>query len=256
MARLKLSNIISKSEVVLLLSSFVNHTPSPFCVEDEKGKLLFGECTKNTALEYSLKTDDEAFGKVRGDKNAEPVAELLNLLLYKESEKKKLGTEVLNLYQELNFIFNFSEKLAQLIEPDTIAQTALKEAQHLIPSTAGIVVLFDEQGKQLNLLASSGEIVLSEEDLNKRDNLLFEIAGSGQSEIINDADILRHIKSLQLQSLIYSSLKVNQRVMGAIILFNEDSSQYTAGNLKLLTTLALQASSAINSALLFEKKYS
>src|SRR4051812_49350480 len=124
MARLKLSNIISKTEVVQVLSSFVNHASSQFYIEDEKGKLLFGEPHENTPLEYSLKTDDETFGKVRGDGNAAAVAELLNLLLYKESEKKKLGTEVLNLYQELNFIFNFSEKLAQLIEPDAIAQTA------------------------------------------------------------------------------------------------------------------------------------
>ena len=41
--------------------------------------------------------------------------------------------------------------------------------------------------------------------------------------------------------------------MGAIILFNEHAVQYTAGDLKLLTTLALQSSSAINSALLYEK---
>jgi len=65
--------------------------------------------------------------------------------------------------------------------------------------------------------------------------------------------VLQTINELQLQSIIYASLKVNHKVMGAIILFNDQPVQYTAGDLKLLTTLALQSSSAINSALLYEK---
>jgi adenylate cyclase len=253
MARLKLSNIVSKNEVVQLLTAFAESASSKFSVEDEKGKALFGACSDSNANEYILQLDDEVFGKVKSDNNAETVADLLNLLLSKEAEKKKLGTEVLNLYQELNFIFNFSEKLAQLIEPEAIAQTALKEAQHLISSTAGIVALFDEQSGKLNLLASSGDVHSLADELNNPLSLLFQLAGSGQSEIINDENVLKEIKSLQLQSLIYSSLKVNQRVMGAVILFNEGLTQYTAGDLKLLTTLALQSSSAINSALLYEK---
>src|SRR3954451_7587779 len=159
MARLKLSNIISKkNESAHFLSLLAKYLTTQICIEDEKGKILLGDCSEYTTFEYPLTLDGETFGKLRSDKNAELITELLNLLLYKEAEKKKLGTEVLNLYQELNLIFNFSEKLAQLIEPDAIAQTALSEARHLIASTAGMVVLFDEGGKRLNLLASSGDV--------------------------------------------------------------------------------------------------
>ena len=41
--------------------------------------------------------------------------------------------------------------------------------------------------------------------------------------------------------------------MGAIILASNEADKYTAGSLKLLTTLALQSSSAIESSLLYEK---
>jgi class 3 adenylate cyclase len=216
--------------------------------------MLFGEHVESASFEHALTVDGETLGVLRGNENAGAVAELLNVLLHKESEKKKLGTEVLNLYQELNFIFDFSEKLSQLIEPDAIAQTALSEAQHLISSTGGFVVLFDEGHSQLNLLASSANIMLSGEELiNTGGSLLFRLAGNGQSEIISDPDTLRKVSTLQLQCIIYASLKVNQRILGAIILFHENTEQYTAGDLKLLTTVALQASSAINSALLFEK---
>src|SRR6476619_4058053 len=234
MARLKLNNLISKKEVTPLLSSFAASLASQFCIEDEKGKILFGNCDEQTH-EYLLKSDDETFGKLRSDKNAELITELLNLLLYKEAEKKKLGTEVLNLYQELNLIFNFSEKLAQLIEPNAIAQTALNEAQHLIASSAGMVVLFDG-GTKLNLLASSGDIFFTSNDLDDNEGIIFQLAGNGQSEIISDPGELQE-KNSWMQSVIYSSLKVNHHVMGAIILLNDSAMQYTAGDLKLLTTL-------------------
>jgi len=51
-------------------------------------------------------------------------------------------------------------------------------------------------------------------------------------------------------------LKVNKRTMGAIILASNELVQYTAADLKLLTTLALQSSAAIESALLYEKNLS
>ena len=44
--------------------------------------------------------------------------------------------------------------------------------------------------------------------------------------------------------------------MGAIILARNEPVQYTAADLKFLTTLALQSSSAIESALLYEKNIS
>ena len=57
----------------------------------------------------------------------------------------------------------------------------------------------------------------------------------------------------EVQSLIYAALKVKHRVMGAIILATTEPIQYAAADLKFLITLALQSSSAIESALLYEK---
>lgn len=61
------------------------------------------------------------------------------------------------------------------------------------------------------------------------------------------------IISPSVQSLMYAALKVKHRVMGAIILASYDHGHYAAADLKYLTTLALQSSSAIESALLYEK---
>ncbi|TMI96173.1 MAG: hypothetical protein E6H08_05180 [Bacteroidetes bacterium] len=56
-----------------------------------------------------------------------------------------------------------------------------------------------------------------------------------------------------MHSLIYAAMKVKHRIMGAIILAGKNVDQYSAAHLKLLVTLALQSSTAIESAMLYEK---
>ena len=107
-----------------------------------------------------VQLDQEILGWVKGDDKAEIVATLLSLLAQKETEKKKLGSEVLALYQEVNMVFNFSDKLAQAIGPVAIAEITIEEAMHLARSDSGFVALWDESSKQLQVPASSGDEVI------------------------------------------------------------------------------------------------
>ena len=183
------------------------------------------------------------------------IADLLAHLAQKEAEKKKLGTEVLNLYQELNVIYNFSEQLTQTIDPDVIAQLTLEQAVHSIPSHSGVIVLWNEEKKQLMIPAKSGELLFNEEEIRNHPGILLKIGLSGQSEIITDLSTLKEkgIIENDVHSLIYAAMKVKHRIMGAIILAGKEAEQYSAAHLKLLVTLALQSSTAIESAMLYEK---
>jgi class 3 adenylate cyclase len=152
-------------------------------------------------------------------------------------------------------VFNFSDKLAQAIEPVSIAQIAVDEAMHLINSVSAVVVLWDEASKQLQIPATAGEQLFSKENLARHADVLLKIGLSGQSEIMSDLTALRDAKIIdsKVQSIVYAALKVKHRIMGAIILAGDEPMQYAASDLKFLTTLALQSSSAIESALLYEK---
>ena len=57
---------------------------------------------------------------------------------------------MLNLYQELNVIYNFSEQLTQTIDPDVIAQLTLEQAMHSIPSHSGVIVLWNEEKQTIS----------------------------------------------------------------------------------------------------------
>jgi len=256
MARVSLKNIIGKkNEINSAVLALMAQLKEATWIEDENGKLLLGNSTETPASLFPVSLDNEIIGWVKGDKNSSTIANLLAYLVQKEAEKKKLGTEVLNLYQELNVIYNFSEQLTQTIDPDVIAQLTLEQAIHSIPSDSGVIVLWNEEKKQLTVPARSGELLFNEEQLRNNPGVLLKIGLSGQSEIITDLSLLKEkgIIENDVHSLIYAAMKVKHRIMGAIILAGKNAEQYSAAHLKLLVTLALQSSTAIESAMLYEK---
>jgi adenylate cyclase len=256
MSSVNLKNVVGKkSEVnsdILLLAKELN---IEICVEDATGKLLLGSPLPGDVSTFPIKLDDQVLGWVKGDAKAVMIANLLSHFVAKEAEKKNLGNEVLNLYQELNVIFNFSEKLAETIEPDAIARITLEQAMHSISSDGGIIVLWNDDKGQLEIPAQAGEFLFDKEKIRKNTSLLFKIAFGGQSEIINDISVLREKGIIEggVQSLMYAAMKVKHRIMGAIILAGKNDDQFSAAHLKLMVTLALQSSAAIESAMLYEK---
>ena len=256
MSKLNLKQIIGKKNGnSSLLLSFIEQIKADVRIEDEQENFLFGNADALINNSHPVQLDNEILGWIKGDEKAAPIASLLSLLAQKDMEKKKLGSEVLMLYQEVNMVFNFSDKLAQAIEPTTIAQITLEEAMHLAKSNSGLITLWDEVSKQLQVPAASGAELFDKEKISEHTNLMLRIGISGQSDIISDLSALKETGIIDpgVQSLMYAALKVKHRVMGAIILASYEPMQYAAADLKFLTTLALQSSSAIESALLYEK---
>jgi adenylate cyclase len=256
MAQLTLKSLLGKrSETTAWLHTCSDAIKENMFITDEKNNHLFGASATDQEHGYSVILDGEVLGYVRGNANAFSIAGVLSLLAQKEAEKKKLGSEVLNLYQELNVIYNFSEKLTQTIEPDVIAQLTLEQATHSIPSHSGVVVLWNEENNMLAIPAISGNSLFNKEQLIEHSGLLLKIGLSGQSEIIGDLSVLKEKNIIEdsVRSLVYAAMKVKHRVMGAIILADVKEEQYTAAHLKLLVTLALQSATSIESAMLYEK---
>lgn len=256
MARLQLKNIIGKNnDTTTILLSLIAQLEAVVWIEDETGKILLKTKQETNTREFPIRLNDDLMGWVKGDEKGAIIADLVSLLLHKEAERKKLGTEVLNLYQEVNLIFDFSEKLAQSIEASSVSQITLDEASRVIRSTNGVVVLWDDINGKLQIVAATGQTLLNQEKINKELHILLQIVFSGQSEIISDVSLLKNAGIVEpgVQSIIYAALKVKHRIMGAIMLASNEPVQYMAADLKLLTTLALQSSGAIESALLYEK---
>jgi class 3 adenylate cyclase len=256
MASVSLKSLLGKrSEAITWLQQCALETKSSFWISDDQQKILFGEQQEVAAETLNIELEGEIIGSIKGDQVVHLIAPVFNMLIKKEAERKKLGTEVLHLYQELNVIYNFSEKLTETIDPDAIAVITLEQAMHSIPTHSGVMVLWNDETKKLMVPASAGENLFDENALTTNSSVLLKIGLSGHSEIMGDLSLLKEKEIIvdEVQSVVYAAMKVKHRILGAIILAGFEKDQYTAAHLKLLVTLALQSSTAIESAMLYDK---
>jgi serine phosphatase RsbU (regulator of sigma subunit) len=239
-----------------LVSTIADALGAHVIVEDTDGRLLHGATgLSSDATRFPVAHGDTSLGWVAGPESARAVAALLEHLVEREAEYKALGAEVLHLYREINLIYSFSEKLAALLDVERVARLTLQEARHLIVATDGVVMLLDEQTQGLSAVAGFGDELATLTGFRRGRGIVGTIAESGNAEIVNDVDHdpRRVTETTSLKALICAPLKVGERVTGIIALGSTVPMAYTAAELKLLNTLALQTATAIENARLFER---
>lgn len=203
---------------------------------------------------FSVYDDDQEFAFVKSDREqGSLVAELLSALVQKDLEKKRIGNEVLGLYREINMIYDFSEMLAEKIDVDSIAEMTLGEASQIIDSTHGLFLIHDTETDQVVKMSSFGEDPNREKNILLQNKVLKELILRGTSSIVPYERIAGNPALSHLRAMMYAPLKVKNKTMGLVILGHNEEREFTAGELKLLTTISLQAAVAIESAQLYQK---
>ena len=174
----------------------------------------------------------------------------------KEIERKALGAEVLHLYREINLIYSFSEKLAALLDVERVASLTLQEARHLIVATDGADHAARRRqrradvGRRLRRRDAGAVAVPPRPRHHRRDR---RDRASARSSTTWTAIRGASPSTTVVKALICAPLKVGERVIGVIALGSTLPMAYTAAELKLLNTLALQTATAIENARLFER---
>lgn len=256
MSTLQLKTLLKKRKPAYqVLSTLLDHLPGPISITDTKNQVLLGD--SNIAQEgHPVHLANQEVGKVYApEANAILVRDLLEVLLQKEYERREMGNEVLQLYREINLIYDFSESLATTIEPQRIGELALQQARQLIHSDAGRVLLIDETHKNLTLLAQTGDTTEDQLILATQDQIVEQFLQEVKADIIQDTREDKRTQNLPLQlaSLLYAPLMVGETPIGLIVLGTKAAHVYKANDLKILNTLALQTASAIETSLLYEK---
>ncbi len=185
---------------------------------------------------YPITAEGETIGYAAGP----PVlAQLLSHFAAKESERRSLAAEVLHLYREIHLIDQLSEQLAALLDFSSIGRTALDQAGRLIAHAHATVLVLDQPGAPLRPISATGDALpLLSPDAEFPNSIL----ARGVGDIVNEA----HAPL----TLIAAPLRAKQRTVGVIALANSDNTPYTAADLKLLNTIALQTATAIENSLL------
>lgn len=246
-----LKRLIKKESLVQ--SIIDNLSDAEFCIKNAQNDILYGKDLIFSQT-FPLKENDVTYGAIYSNSEShEFIAECIMSLMQKEIEKKRIGNEVLGLYREINMIYNFSEIISQKIDDVSIARSALKEATQIIHASHGLFLMFDSSEDRVHELASMGHNPNKKRQIDKQDLLLKELIKKGTAFIVPQERIKRNPAISHLKSVMYAPLRVKDRTLGLIVLGNEHEKEFTAAELKLLTTIALQSAAAVESAQLYQK---
>jgi sigma-B regulation protein RsbU (phosphoserine phosphatase) len=250
MASLNLKTLVApKGGAYAVLTALIEAMGGNVGIEDASGKPLFGNSSGGPAR-LPVCTDGATLGWVTGPSSATAaLASLLSHLAAKESERRALAAEVLHLYREVHLIEQLSEQLAALLDLSAVGKSALDQAHRLIAASHGGILVLETPGGPLRSVAYFGA---DQPPLPVTSQLAASIAQRGVAEIVNDcASDPRALGSeLALRSIICAPLRAKQRTVGVITLANTTGTSYSAADLKLLNTIALQTAAAIENSLL------
>lgn len=223
-------------------------------VLDATNKILYGKLDLEYAYTATIECDGISLGTFKSSTEAGKfIYELITTLLCKEFEKKRIGKEVLSLYREINMIYDFSEMISEKIDTKSIAEIALQESSQIIGSTHGLFLMYDADEDHVLELASFGDNPNSKENIKEQNEILKALILRGSAAIVPENRIKDNLSIRHLKAVMYAPLKVKHRTLGVVILGHEEKKEFTAAELKLLTTIALQSASAIESAHLYQK---
>ena len=215
------------------------------------GKSYWGSPSQDLKVTSPILLSEKEIAILESNKvSGKLLAQIISEFVRKEWEKKQIGQEVLGLYREINMIYDFSEKIAEKIDAGSIAEIALSEAHQIIDSTQGLFMVVDSRNN-ISILASFG--IEGLDQIKMDTTRLNELIALGQSAIVTPDRISELPNVSHLSSLMYAPLKVKNNSYGLIMLGDQSEVEYTAAELKLLTTIALQSASAMETARLYQR---
>lgn len=261
MAGTTLKAILSpRSEGSAVLAAVREQFAPGICIVDASGKYLLGDSATASLRQCEstpILLDGVLLGYVIGSSaQNSTVALLLQHLAGRDSENRALASEVLHLYREIHLIEELSEQLAPLLDVEAVAKSALDQAQRLITATHGSILVMEKADSPLSTAASfggSGDPSPVTCLLAPESPIAASILQRGIGEIVNDCVTDPRILDTEcaVNALICAPLRAGQRTVGVITLGNSVAdAAYSAADLQLLNTIALQTASAIENSLL------
>ena len=249
-----------RSSSLPALKALLGAANDEICISEAGGKTLLGVAAKESADHARVPVEFEGttLGFVAGPSaSANAVALLLTHLAARESEGRGLASEILHLYREVHLIEQLSEQLAALLDLSAVSQSALGQAHRLISATHGGILVMEEADGTLRNTAcfgpSCGDFVDGSGPLLPDSRFAASILERGIAEIVNSCASDPRVGDSErtLKALICAPLRAGQRTVGIIALASDaPDASYSAADLKLLNTIALQTAAAIANSIL------
>ena len=158
---------------------------------------------------------------------------------------------------ELNVLYEIEREIANALDLDSLLSRLLHRAMQVVESSAGSIALVESDGTttQLRFRTTAGGAArnLKDQSIDLDVGIIGWSTSHGEAVIVNDpSSDERHAKlfadgmGVRARNLICAPLVEADEVLGAIELLDKvDQSDYSEGDLRMLTLIAGQASRAI-----------
>ena len=224
----------------------------PAAVFEADGRLVFGPEGLN-GQDHPIVCQGRVLGLVRGRENASLISSILSYISELEMTKKSLVREALDKYREISLLYDIAEKISTCLDPEAIGQLVIDGALKLILADRASVMLYNEKTDMLEILSAHGDDLTPGIEVPADFSIMGSVLARGRAEIVNDvwADPRFVEGALKVSSLICAPLKVADKDIGILYITSEETKNYEAKDLDLITALASQSAASIENALLF-----
>ena len=267
MSNLLLKKLLQRPDVSQMLEQLAVALVTPVVITDGKGQVLWQRVTGGGNREWPLTINNQVYGWLQGEDSAQAIATTLNCLLQQEIEKRGLAQEILQKYEEVNFLSDFAIQVSQCIGLEEMTTVIQRETQNLLKVEEVLILLYE--ASQCRLVSPMAQTSLTEAHLQSLFPLVHRVLSSGNPEIINNVTALSALTcpatgrsgmalteapaTEKIGSLMLAPLTIQNRTFGVFVLCHSQGNLYTSEDLNLFLTLASQVAAAIQTAQYYDK---
>ena len=260
-----------------LPAEIIDNFPLP--ITSDFAKVQFGPHTYHAARTFIEIQGQQIGYVVSAAPQSEPpsserliaISQLLTKILseqaYKELELQGLSTELINRYEELTLLYEMSQALGSVFDITTICDIALQMAIQVLASNRAFIALMDDDNDNLSVVVSHGMKGFTGWKIPVGQGITGHVAFSGEQVLLDNQEPPSIGDTAQPASgpkksptpteatlsvpLILSSDHPEEKkgVLGVITMAGKPPGEgFSAGDAKLLTTLAAQVATAIHNS--------
>ena len=231
-----------------------------------KGQVLVPIEIQGNVTGYVLSCSDNKSDRDRMGTIAKLVSNNIASKAYSEFELNNLSAEILDKYEEINLLYDIGQTLGAIFDAHTIYETVLEKVTEVIGAQKAWIMILDKEGESLHLTAAKGlpqeEMAIS--TVRVGEGISGKVAKEEKPLLIEEAEQLPvdllpgkdlgKIEPFVSFPMICVPLEVKGRALGVISMAGKRSQEkFTAGDLKLLSTIASQAAISIYNTQLVEE---
>jgi len=181
-------------------------------------------------------------------------AQVLADQLYKEHELNSLSTELLDKYEEVTLLYDLSQALGSVFDIPTICDIALEKAVQAVPAAKAFIMLKDETSEFLTVVSARVDGLVGWKTPVGQ-GISGRVAASGKPILLLEGEPLPSAAgeeqaprdAVLAVPLTLAGGQGDEHVLGVMTLAGKPHGEmFTAGDTKLLTTIANQIAIAIH----------